>query len=60
MQPLQYETDGYAVIENFVSDAEVTSLKDEMHRIVEEMNPEDHPRSIFSTHDEKQVRFDIS
>ena len=44
----QFSEDGYAVIEDFLTDEDVEALKQECGRLVEEMNPDDH-NTMFST-----------
>ena len=41
----------------FASREEVESLKNEIHRIVDEMNPEEH-NTVFTTLEMKRVRTD--
>lgn len=45
------EKEGYAIIENFLNDEEVLSLRNEMAGIIEKLNPNEH-RSIFRTTDQ--------
>jgi hypothetical protein len=42
------------ILEDFVDDATVESLKSECHRLIEEMNPADH-NTVFSTLEMKRV-----
>jgi hypothetical protein len=51
----QYEEDGYALIEDFLTSSEVEEMKNEMHRIIDEMNPKEHPHSVFVTYDPNAV-----
>jgi len=50
----KFEKDGILVIENFLSPDEVTAIRDEIHNIVEKMNPET-DRGVFSTTDCQQA-----
>lgn len=43
------------MIENFLSDEEMTSMKNEIMNIVNDMDPSTHPTSVFTTTNEKQV-----
>jgi len=51
----QFEKDGLLVIDNFLSPEEVTAIRDEIYKIVEEMDPET-DRGVFSTVDHGQTR----
>ena len=44
---MQFWKNGYTVVENFLSEAEVNALKSECHQLVEDMNPEEHS-TVFS------------
>lgn len=44
-----FADNGYAVIENFLTEADVECLRTKMHQIVENMNPDEHPKSVFTT-----------
>lgn len=52
---LQFQDDGYLVLENFLTDTEVNEMKEAMNKIVEEMNPSEHPKSVFTTSDDSRV-----
>ncbi|RMX45409.1 hypothetical protein pdam_00015714, partial [Pocillopora damicornis] len=52
----EYEKNGFLVIENFFSLEEVEEMRNAMYDIVEKMNLEDHPKSIFTT-GEDQTKF---
>lgn len=52
----KYKTDGFLVIEGLFSLDEVEEMKQEMHKIVQEMNLDEHPKSIFTT-DVSQTKF---
>lgn len=43
----KFQRDGYAVVEDFLSDSEIEALKAECHQLVEDMNPEEHS-TVFS------------
>ena len=45
---LQFNRDGYLVIEDFATDEEVDSMRAACHVLVDEMNPAEH-HTIFST-----------
>jgi hypothetical protein len=51
----QFERDGFVVLPSIFSDVELNELKTEMAHIVDEMNVDDHPLSIFTTYDEKKA-----
>ncbi|XP_037082660.1 phytanoyl-CoA dioxygenase domain-containing protein 1-like [Pollicipes pollicipes] len=51
----QFENDGYVVIKGFLSEDEVTSLESARARIVDEMNPNEHQISVFSTVEDRQI-----
>ena len=55
----QLETNGYAVVKDLFSEAEIEGLKGAMAQIVDGMDPGDHPKSAFTTTDENQVNFFI-
>lgn len=44
----QFEKDGFAVVENFLNEDEVKNLRGACHKLVEDMNPDEH-RTVFST-----------
>lgn len=46
---------GFVVVENVFGRDEVAQMQSAMERIVDRMNPEEHPKSVFSTEFEKQV-----
>lgn len=52
----QFKRDGFLVIDGFFSVEEVEQMRQTMHKIVEEMNLDEHPKSIFTT-DESQTKF---
>ena len=54
----QFRDDGYLIIPGFATDTEINSLKNEIHRIVEEMNPEEH-NTVFTTLEMKRVTSNI-
>ncbi|KAL9967453.1 hypothetical protein ACROYT_G025675 [Oculina patagonica] len=47
----KYKTDGFLVIEGFFSLDEVEEMRSAMYDIVENVNLEDHPKTIFTTGD---------
>ena len=50
--PHQFDREGYAIIQDFLSEEEVMSLRAEMATIIENLDPNEH-RSVFRT--ENQV-----
>lgn len=46
-QAKKFEEQGYLVIEDFLTGAEIESLKDEMRKIVDKMNPEEECTTVF-------------
>uniref|UniRef100_A0A1I7YFU6 Phytanoyl-CoA dioxygenase n=1 Tax=Steinernema glaseri TaxID=37863 RepID=A0A1I7YFU6_9BILA len=48
----KFDRDGFVVIDNVFTPEELDGLKKRMGEIVDEMNPDDHPKSTFSTYDE--------
>ncbi|KAJ8038956.1 Phytanoyl-CoA dioxygenase domain-containing protein 1 [Holothuria leucospilota] len=49
----QFEKDGYLIVEDFLTKDEVAMLRNSCHRIVEEMNPEEHAKVVFTTKEEQ-------
>ncbi|BFZ05554.1 hypothetical protein BsWGS_08593 [Bradybaena similaris] len=47
----QLYEDGYAIVKNFLTDTEISALKERMHEIVEALNPKEH-QTVFSTTDQ--------
>ncbi|KAK7094392.1 phytanoyl-CoA dioxygenase domain-containing protein 1-like [Littorina saxatilis] len=47
----QFDRDGYAIIEDFLTDEEVQSLRTEMANIMNNLDPNEH-RSVFRTEDQ--------
>jgi ectoine hydroxylase-related dioxygenase (phytanoyl-CoA dioxygenase family) len=47
----KFDLNGYLVIEDFLTPQEVDEMKKEMGKIVDEMDPSKHPKSIFTTDD---------
>ena len=45
---LQFEDDGYLILEDFVSSKDVEAMKKECWQIIEDMNPAEH-HTVFST-----------
>uniref|UniRef100_A0A914W8U7 Phytanoyl-CoA dioxygenase n=1 Tax=Plectus sambesii TaxID=2011161 RepID=A0A914W8U7_9BILA len=50
----RFDRDGFVLVDGLFTDEEIDRLRTEMDHIVEEMDPTDHPRSIFTTTDEKK------
>ena len=50
----EFQKNGMLVIEDFVNQNEVKAMRDEISRLVEEMNPTEH-RGVFSTTSRSQV-----
>ena len=50
----EFQKNGMLVIEDFVNQNEVKAMRDEISRLVEEMNPIEH-RGVFSTTSRSQV-----
>ena len=50
----EFQKNGMLVIEDFVNQNEVRAMRDEISRLVEEMNPMEH-RGVFSTTSRSQV-----
>nr|KAG5689864.1 hypothetical protein BaRGS_002375 [Batillaria attramentaria] len=48
---VQFEKEGYAIIENFLTEEEVQSLRNEMAHIMDNLDPSEH-RSVFRTTDQ--------
>ena len=51
---LQFWDEGYLILPGFASKEEIDSMKNEIHRIVEEMNPDEH-NTVFTTLEMKRV-----
>lgn len=49
----QFEKDGFLVVEDFLTQKEIDSLRGGCHRIVDEMNPEEHAKIVFTTKEEQ-------
>lgn len=54
---LQFDRDGYAIIEDFLTDEEVQSLRTEMANIMNNLDPNEH-RSVFRTEDQVTVKYE--
>ena len=52
----EFQKNGMLVIEDFVNQNEVKAMRDEISRLVQEMNPMEH-RGVFSTTSRSQVIF---
>lgn len=52
---VSFEKNGFAVVKNVFSASEVEEMREEMMRIIEGMEPEEHPRCVFTTYDEEKV-----
>lgn len=48
---------GYAVVDDVLSAQEIEAMKLEMNKIVDNLDIEKEPKSVFSTYDEDQVDF---
>uniref|UniRef100_A0A0M3HMH7 Phytanoyl-CoA dioxygenase domain-containing protein 1 n=1 Tax=Ascaris lumbricoides TaxID=6252 RepID=A0A0M3HMH7_ASCLU len=51
---VSFEKNGFAVVKNVFSASEVEEMREEMMRIIEGMEPEEHPRCVFTTYDEEK------
>lgn len=51
---LQFKDNGYLIIPDFADEATIESLKQECHRLVEDMNPAEH-NTVFTTLEMKRV-----
>ncbi|KAI6239700.1 hypothetical protein M3Y99_00562800 [Aphelenchoides fujianensis] len=49
-----FDANGFVLIEDVFTEAEADEMKAEMERIVAGINPEDHPKSVFTTDDEER------
>ncbi|KJH43206.1 Phytanoyl-CoA dioxygenase [Dictyocaulus viviparus] len=49
-----FHKNGYVVIEDVYSAEELNEMKTEINRLITEIDFDEHPRSIFSTHDENR------
>ncbi|KAK5978485.1 Phytanoyl-CoA dioxygenase domain-containing protein 1 [Trichostrongylus colubriformis] len=47
-----FEENGFAVIENVFTNDELTEMKNEIDRLITEIDLNEHPKSVFSTYDE--------
>ena len=52
----EFDKNGLLVIENFLNQNDVDSMKKEILKLVEEMNPLEH-RGVFSTTSHNQVKY---
>ena len=52
----QFAKDGFVAVPGFLNEAEVRSLTDACAALVEELDPEQHPATVFSSTDQQQVR----
>ncbi|XP_050407642.1 phytanoyl-CoA dioxygenase domain-containing protein 1 [Patella vulgata] len=50
----KFEKDGYIVIDDFLSEEDITALRSECWNMIEEMKPEEHCPSVFNTTDPKK------
>lgn len=53
---LLYDQYGFVRIDNVYTEKELGEMHSAMEKIVSAMNPEEHPRVIFTTGDEPKVR----
>ncbi|CAD5228419.1 unnamed protein product [Bursaphelenchus xylophilus] len=49
-----YKENGFVLVKNVFSDAEVDEMRAEIGKIVGELDPSQHPKSIFDTYDEQR------
>lgn len=52
-----YAHNGFALVEDVFTTEETEEMKHEMDKIVESLDLEQHPKSIFSTEDQNKVGF---
>jgi len=57
-QLAQFTKDGFVAVPGFLNEAEVRSLTDACAALVEELDPEQHPATVFSSTDQQQKRGD--
>ncbi|VDL65975.1 unnamed protein product, partial [Nippostrongylus brasiliensis] len=50
-----FEENGFAVVENVFTEAELAEMKSEIGRIIDDVNLSEHPKSVFSTYDEDKA-----
>ena len=50
-----FSENGFVRIDNVLREEELNELQAEMDKIVDEMNVDEHPKSVFSTYDEEKV-----
>ncbi|WKY05818.1 hypothetical protein Q1695_006209 [Nippostrongylus brasiliensis] len=53
-----FEENGFAVVENVFTEAELAEMKSEIGRIIDDVNLSEHPKSVFSTYDEDKHTVD--
>lgn len=49
-----YAQNGFVLVNNVFSEDEVKGIRNEMEKVVENMDPSQHPKSIFDTYDESR------
>lgn len=54
-QVQKFQTDGFLVLEHFASPEEVASMLSRANALVEDFDTSKHPRSVFSTKDQKRT-----
>lgn len=52
----QFHRDGYLVLEDFLSDEDVTSLRKSIIGLIDNFQPDQHPCTVFTTADSQQSR----
>lgn len=52
--------DGFVVLEDVYTSEEIDEMKQEMRKIVDSMDLEGQPKSVFSTYSDDQVSFPIT
>lgn len=55
-----FEENGYAVVEDVFSEDELAEMKAEIERVIDGVDLDQHPKSVFSTYDEDKVRPAVS
>jgi len=54
-----FNENGFVVVENVFDEKAVREMQEEMRLIVDGMDPDEHPKSVFSTEDEEKVRLQM-
>lgn len=50
-----FSDNGYVLVENVFTEQEADEMKTRMGEIVDELNLDQHPKSVFSTEDQDKV-----